>query len=573
MLPNISKIIIDLGLYKTKKFYFLIVLILVSSIFELFTVLSFVPFINTIVNPSQELNYYNFLINYFDLSQENLFIFYGLVTLSIFFISNILLICCAWMINFFIHDLGAEIYTRLYKYYLNQKFSFHLNHTSSELSKRILQEANRVISGVLLNYFNIISKIITIIFITVMILLYDYSSALICLISLSLSYFLIYKFFRPLLVKNGTIISETFGKRVELINEGFGGIREVLLNNLQNFFSHKMSKANKDFAKAQAINSILFIIPRYIIDICLFGIILLIVIINFKIINDNNSELLITLGLFAIASYKLIPSFQQVFSAFSNIRSNIVAYTFIEKDLKESRILNYKNDISNKIKDIESIEMHDINFEYKSSYNIFENAQILFKKNNIYSISGESGSGKTSLLDLISGIHLLQKGNIKINGKEINRVDYQNNISNFISYLPQNFFILNTTIIENILLDNKNKDIAKINNLLTSLNLDNFINDKSLSHEYKLGERGSQISGGQKQRLALARSLYKNKKILLLDEFTSSLDKENELLVFKLLNEIKKDKIIIISTHSQDLTQQSDYVYQIKNKKINLIKP
>ena len=573
MLPNISKIIIDLGLYKTKKFYFLIVLILVSSIFELFTVLSFVPFINTIVNPSQELNYYNFLINYFDLSQENLFIFYGLVTLSIFFISNILLICCAWMINFFIHDLGAEIYTRLYKYYLNQKFSFHLNHTSSELSKRILQEANRVISGVLLNYFNIISKIITIIFITVMILLYDYSSALICLISLSLSYFLIYKFFRPLLVKNGTIISETFGKRVELINEGFGGIREVLLNNLQNFFSHKMSKANKDFAKAQAINSILFIIPRYIIDICLFGIILLIVIINFKIINDNNSELLITLGLFAIASYKLIPSFQQVFSAFSNIRSNIVAYTFIEKDLKESRILNYKNDISNKIKDIESIEMQDINFEYQSSYNIFENAQILFKKNNIYSISGESGSGKTSLLDLISGIHLLQKGNIKINGKEINRVDYQNNISNFISYLPQNFFILNTTIIENILLDNKNKDIAKINNLLTSLNLDNFINDKSLSHEYKLGERGSQISGGQKQRLALARSLYKNKKILLLDEFTSSLDKENELLVFKLLNEIKKDKIIIISTHSQDLTQQSDYVYQIKNKKINLIKP
>ena len=284
------------------------------------------------------------------------------------------------MINFFIHDLGAEIYTRLYKYYLNQKFSFHLNHTSSELSKRILQEANRVISGVLLNYFNIISKIITIIFITVMILLYDYSSALICLISLSLSYFLIYKFFRPLLVKNGTIISETFGKRVELINEGFGGIREVLLNNLQNFFSHKMSKANKDFAKAQAINSILFIIPRYIIDICLFGIILLIVIINFKIINDNNSELLITLGLFAIASYKLIPSFQQVFSAFSNIRSNIVAYTFIEKDLKESRILNYKNDISNKIKDIESIEMHDINFEYKSSYNIFENAQILLKE-------------------------------------------------------------------------------------------------------------------------------------------------------------------------------------------------
>ena len=154
----------------------------------------------------------------------------------------------------------------------------------------------------------------------------------------------------------------------------------------------------------------------------------------------------------------------------------------------------------------------------------------------------ESDSGKTSLLDLISGIHLLQKGYIKINGKEINRVDYQNNISNFISYLPQNFFILNTTIIENILLDNKNKDIAKINNLLTSLNLDNFINDKSLSHEYKLGERGSQISGGQKQRLALARSLYKNKKILLLDEFTSSLDKENELLVFKLLNEIKKIK-------------------------------
>ena len=235
MFSSISKIIFDLGLFQKKSFSYLLIIIIISSIFELFTVLSFLPFINTIVSTSNDSNYYAFIFNYLGLDEDNILIITGLITLIIFFISNFLLILNTWKINLFIHNLGSELYTRLYDYYLNEDFSFHLFNNSSELSKRILQEANRIISGVLLNILNILSKLMTIIFILAMLVIYDFQSAFICFVSLTFGYALIYYFFKPILVNNGITISNSFGKKVELLNEGLGGIREVILNNLQSY--------------------------------------------------------------------------------------------------------------------------------------------------------------------------------------------------------------------------------------------------------------------------------------------------------------------------------------------------
>ena len=475
------------------------------------TVLSFLPFINTIVSSSNNSNYYAFIFNYFGLDESNILIVTGLVTLTIFIISNVLLILNTWKINFFIHNLGSELYTRLYDYYLNENFSFHLFNNSSELSKRILQEANRIISGVLLNILNILSKLMTIIFILVMLVIYDFQSAFICFVSLTFGYALIYYFFKPILINNGIIISNSFGKKVELLNEGFGGIREVILNNLQSYFTKKMTKANNDFAKAQAYNSILFIIPRYFIDILLFGTILIVIIINFKIQSTTNIELITKLGLFSIAAYKLIPSVQQVFSALSNIKSNIVAYDFIKHDVKKSKLRKIQEISNFKLKNINKIEFNDISFRYKKdSLLVFDQASITFKKNNIYAITGESGVGKTSLLDLISGIHPLNNGEIKVNDQIINNKDYQNNITKFISYLPQNFFILNTSIYENITLNQNKLDTNKIKDILSLLNMKSFIGLENFQKQ--LGERGSKISGGQNKELQLQEH-YTEKKI------------------------------------------------------------
>ena len=378
-----------------------------------------------------------------------------------------MLILNTWKINLFIHNLGSELYTRLYDYYLNEDFSFHLFNNSSELSKRILQEANRIISGVLLNILNILSKLMTIIFILAMLVIYDFQSAFICFVSLTFGYALIYYFFKPILVNNGIIISNSFGKKVELLNEGLGGIREVILNNLQSYFTKKMTKANNDFAKAQAYNSILFIIPRYFIDILLFGTILIVIILNFKIQGTSNIELITKLGLFSIAAYKLIPSVQQVFSALSNIKSNIVAYDSIKHDVKKSKLRKIQDTNQFTLNNINKIELNDISFQYKKdSLLVFDQASITFKKNNIYAITGESGVGKTSLLDLISGMHLLDQGEIKVNDLLVNNKDYQSNITKFISYLPQNFFILNTSIYENIVLNQSKLDTNKIKDIL-----------------------------------------------------------------------------------------------------------
>ena len=162
----------------------------------------------------------------------------------------------------------------------------------------------------------------------------------------------------------------------------------------------------------------------------------------------------------------------------------------------------------------------------------------------------------------------MNNGEIKVNDQIINNKDYQNNITKFISYLPQNFFILNTSIYENITLNQNKLDTNKIKDILSLLNMKSFIGLENFQKQ--LGERGSKISGGQKQRIAIARALYREKDIILLDEFTSSLDKQNEEIVFEVLNKIKQNKVIILSSHSAYLTAKCDYVYKIKDKKFTL---
>ena len=259
---------------------------------------------------------------------------------------------------------------------------------------------------------------------------------------------------------------------------------------------------------------------------------------------------------------KLMPSVNRILSSFQRIRYSEPVIDNFKKELEG------KNDLK---KSIQIDQIKELTVELKSfSYpendlEILKNLKLNFKRGKIYGITGPSGSGKSTLINIFTG--LLETNNLKIKLNEELEIDNFNYLKNNIGYMPQNTFLLDNNIIKNIALgiEEKDIDINKIDQLIIDINLTSFIKKLDQGLESRVGEKGALISGGQLQRLGLARALYKNPQILILDEFTSSLDDENEEKILEKILEIKKDKMIIISSHSKKVKKICDVIYKIHN--------
>ena len=219
---------------------------------------------------------------------------------------------------------------------------------------------------------------------------------------------------------------------------------------------------------------------------------------------------------------------------------------------------------------LDTLVLKNICFSYNNDKEFISNFNYTFKKGHIYCIFGPSGSGKSTIINLIMSFLEPQSGEILINNK-INILENQNSWFNNISYLPQKIFLLNDNIINNVAFGVDEKKIikSKVLDTLDKVNLNYEINKMGKGLYTELGNNGLLLSGGQVQRLGIARNLYSNKNLMILDEFTSSLDQENELMIFREINKIKKDKIIIIVSHSENIKSKCDYVLKIFNGKIN----
>ena len=570
MFNEISKIINTIGLSRSKEFYFLIFLLLISSIFELLTVLSVIPFMTLVSQADTNITFLSDfkLYEIFNINHDYFIFYIGMAVLLIFVINNLLLIFLTWRINFFIQNIGANLYTNLYSLYLNENYSYHVKNSSDSLTEKILQEANRVISNIVLQFIILVGKSITITFIVFSLLIINFYVTAIGIIAISSCYLLIYFILKPIFIQNGKDISLSFKNKIRFLSEGFGGIREIIINDLKNYFVESMDKSNKLFARANALNVILNITPRFTIDIIAFGSVL--ALISYLLSQDKGfTDIIVLLSLFALAGYKLIPSFQQIYSSLSNIRSHMIAYHNIEKDLKKIKTQKIVTNSTKRLTFKKSIKFKSIKFSFDSKNYFIKNMTFTLNKNRIISFIGESGSGKSTLLDIISGLQIPINVEHFVDNKKIKLMPLHK-YDNLISYLSQNFFILNSTILENITLNNDATKVnfEKLNSIIKDLNLDNFIAKQNLGFNTLVGERGIMLSGGQRQRIAIARCLYKDSKIIIFDEVTSALDLKNEELVINILKKVKFDKIILLSTHSAKMIKNSDYVYKLKDGNI-----
>ena len=311
-------------------------------------------------------------------------------------------------------------------------------------------------------------------------------------------------------------------------------------------------------------------LPRYVLEVFIIASLMIFFIISFLNSGTIVSSLPI-LGIFAAATLRLVPSITTIAGSLTIFRFCEYAIEKVFNDLKNKDNFNlHSNNKEKSLINFKNFEIKNLTFKYPDKEkNVFENLNFSFQKGDMIGIIGESGSGKSTLINIILGLINVDRKNLKVNGKILDEDIYS--WQNIFSYIPQESFLIDSTVEENIILnDNKSKN-GDLKNILKNSGLIDTIEKNRLNLNTLVGENGIEISGGQKQRIAIARALYRNRQIIIFDEPTSSLDTESENQIIETIKKLKANHTVIISSHKKSIINICDKIYEVHDKKLKLI--
>ena len=564
-----------LSINQRKRFYILQFLVIVMSVVEILGVASIIPFMALVGDMSQleQNSFFAEIYRESGATSESQFVFYiGLCVLGLLFISMVISIFTTWGLSMFANKIGTEIADRLYTYYLRQGWLFHASGSSAQLTKKIATETMRVTGAVLVPLMQMNSKVVLSLLMSLSIFFYDPKVALIGLSIFAISYFFLFKGVRNRLNKNGIAISEVNEERFRLMNEGFGGIKDLLLMGRDNDFINRFNKSGKTLAYSQGTNAALAQAPRYFVELLAFGSMIVLILYLIASHNGNLGMILPILSVYAIGIIKLLPAFQQIYSSIAIIKANIPAFESIQQDLydslhKESKSQKFEQ---NYLNPKDSISLENITFTYPNKEEpALDKLDMLIPSNSVIGIVGPSGSGKSTLIDILLCLIEPQKGHLKIDDEIIN---HQNRRSwqNTIGFVAQTIFLSEGTIAENVAfgIPENEIDLDQVQKVLKLAHLSDFISTLDKGIHTKVGERGVQLSGGQRQRIGIARALYHNAEVLVFDEATSSLDGITEKMIMEAIHNFSGKKSIVLIAHRLKTIKKCDKIFFINKGKV-----
>ena len=556
------------------KLIYLQVLLLVSALFEVASILTIGPFMSLVAG-SAEIESSKFIIlikNFLNITNNNDLIFItGFITLFVFTLSAFISILTTFVVTYFGNKIGAEISTSLYNLYLSKPFLFHLNTNTSDLISKISFDAERTTS-IFLRVMATNSGIIKSISIVIALLIYNYKVALVLGITFISTYVVIFFILQSKFNTIGYLLTDLKSKIYKLLTEGLGSIKDIIILSRKLFFVSEYEKSQNLIARKSAFITTMSLTPRPIIETVALGSVISLILYFAKTSDENITSILTTLAVFGLGSYKLLPSFQDIYFNLSSIKSNIPAYKVIQGFLHEAnRLEEIKLRDENIIfKKNDTIKFEKVNFVYPDSeVPSLKDIDIHIKANSSVGIVGQTGAGKSTFGNLILGLLEPTSGTIKINEKIINTKDKVKGWQKNISFVPQNLFLLESSIKNNVAftLDDKSIDQAKLEKSCEQAQLSEFISTLKDGYDTKIGEKGMKISGGQQQRIGIARAIYNDTSVLFFDEATSALDGLTEE---KVITSLKKnnDKTIFLISHNFSTIKTCDKIIYFENGKI-----
>ncbi len=547
-------------------------LLILSSILESASVAIIFPILALLVNNSKENFFYD--INVLNLDKTNL-VFYSLIIFLLFFVvKSLILLYFSWWKSGFVFKLNNIFSKKILENYLYKNIEFYLKNKPSALLRNSYEEVRKFVTAIDY-FFRLLSEIFIFLFISIGLFIFQPKVTLVIFIFFGLigiCYIGFTKNFQKKWSEKKIFFS---GNVLQILQQAFECIKYIKVSNTEKIQLKKHKIEIENLNKYSRYSAFFADVPKNFLETA--GVIVLIIII-FTLYNNTTSnlnDLIPTLGLFAAASFRILPGLNRIIGTIQLIYSMSASIEIVYNDLNS---LSKKNDINitSNIKLSKYIIFENVCYKYPESKNfIFKNLSLKINKNDFICIKGASGIGKTTLIDLISGIISPTEGSIKIDDKNIkNELDIKA-WQRGIGYIPQSPLLFNGSILENITFFEKESEIdhKKVKDVVNFAELDSFINQFKEKSNYKINERGSNLSGGQIQRIAIARSLYLNPEILICDEFTSSLD---ENLEEKILNSLKKlaGKITIVYiSHNPKLMKIADKtinLFKLENQQIGV---
>jgi ABC-type bacteriocin/lantibiotic exporter with double-glycine peptidase domain len=513
------------------------------------------------------LKIYNFLE--FD-DHKRFVMFAGICVIVLIAISTFVKLGTTYALYKYTYSREHSISVRLLSGYLNQPYSWYLNQHSSELSKSVLADVREVIARNILTIFTICSNTFQIILIVTLLIIVDPATAITAFLFFGFIYTSLYFFVKGVLDNVGSERLSANSSRFKTSTEIFALIKEMKVLGKENFYLSSFANATKKFVDKEIVAQSISALPKFLIEMVIFTSLISIVLINLADDATLNS-IIPVMALYAFAVYRLVPALQVVFANISLFRTSAPVLNLISEKYSQLNVSNTFDDSSSRINLHSEITFKEVNFRYPKAEKVaLEKISLQIPANNIVGIIGSTGSGKTTLIDVLLGLLTPTQGAIHVDGEKICK-DNIRQWQRCIGYVPQYISLVDASISANIALgvDPSNLKMDDVVSAAKIANIHDFIiSELEDGYDTKVGDKGVRLSGGQRQRLGIARALYNKPNILVLDEATSALDGQTEKVVMDAVNNLGRKLTLVIIAHRLSTLAKADIVYKLEKGRI-----
>ncbi len=556
-----------------KKLYLILFLTLLSVFIELIGIGMIIPILTIFVD-----NDYLKYTKYFFVEtkpKEEIFKIILILFLFVYFCKFFLLKYLIHQQNELAHKMYTDLSKKFFENYLYKDYLFHVKKNSSDLIRNIQTEANMFCFQVIFPGIRLLSEIVIFLSITILLMIFNLKASIVVISFFSIVGYLLIKLTNKKLRYWGEVRQYHSSQTLKQLQQSFLSLKEVIINNLQQIFLKKYHDHNLKNALAGQNRDTIVQMPRLILE--LLGVTTFVTLIFFLLkIGQPISEIFVIIGVFFFAAVRLLPAVSKIVNSIQSLRFNNPVVELIFDELNDfEKNKNFINDqksfenINNF--NLKKINLRDLSFSYPNNKKVFEKVNLQINVNDKVGLIGKTGVGKTTFINLITGLIKCEKGELNINEKNIIHISplWQK----MIGYVPQTVSIVDENFLFNITLENNEKkiDFNKLYEVLKIVDLYEHIFSLPKNIYELAGERGLKLSGGQSQRIGIARALYKNPKILILDEATNSLDEVTENFILENIFKKMKDTTIISISHKHNSLKYCNRILEIENKCIKEI--
>ena len=571
MILSVKRLWIQINTKRKRQLGIVMILMIMASVAEIVSIGAVVPFLSVLANPEvvYEHERLQYFIKYFGITNSSqLLLPFTLIFSIAAILAGLTRIVLLWSQTKLAAAIGADFSFQIYNHTLFQSYSEHIAQNSSEVIAAISTKTDQVVGQTLLPILAILSSFIMLSMILILLMIIHFAMTLSAIAGFAFIYSILILATKRKLHLNSYVISQNTTKMIKFLQEGLGGIRDILIDGTQATYSRAFKSVDGARRRGLANNQIMAQGPRYGVE-ALGMVLIALLAFSLSETEDGIIGALPMVGALAVGAQRMLPMLQHIYGSLSLIRGSrgILenSLTFLErqipehaKKLKEENIL-FQNEIV----------LNNLGFCYqKNAPWVLTEINLKIPKGSVIGIIGTTGSGKSTLLDIIMALLHPSKGSLEVDGVEINENNYRGWQSH-IAHIPQTIYLSDATISENIAfgLPKEQIDYKRVVSVAQKAHIDETIQSWEQQYDTVVGERGIRLSGGQRQRIGIARALYKNADVLIFDEATSALDNVTEKAVMDAIDEISKDVTILIVAHRLSTLKNCDLIVELENGK------